>query len=182
MTEPLRAERAWGAHAAVPAHAPMRPHAAMPTEIILEPLRGEREVVTDLCEATEPLRGDRAASSRLPEPLLRTLLALLAGLVQELGFWWREGSVASGLTRLVPTLLALPRNLLALLVHKLVENVTWVGRGGKSVGGEWSCSYAGDDCYRHASAAQRSPHQALALLVQCPTPGLYFITTKVLAY
>ena len=108
--------------------------APVPTEVIREPLRGEREVIT------EPLRGDRAASSRLPEPLLPALLALLALQAHELGFWRREGSVPSGLTRLVPTLLALPRNLLALLVHKLVEKVTWVGRGGKSVGGRSSAA------------------------------------------
>jgi hypothetical protein len=88
-----------------------------------------------LCEPTERVRDERAPSSRLPEPLLSTFLALLALLVHELGFWRREGSVSSPLTRLVPSLLALPRNLLALLVHKLVEKVTWVGRGGKSVGG-----------------------------------------------
>jgi hypothetical protein len=83
--------------------------------------------------------------------------------------------VASGPRRLVPTLLALPCNFLALLVHKLVEKVTWVGRGGKPVGGERPCSYAGDHCYRHASAVQRSSHQALAFTSIMPhtRPSLY---------
>jgi hypothetical protein len=45
-----------------------------------------------VCEATEAVRGERAPSSRLPKPLLRTLLALLALLVHELGFWRERGA------------------------------------------------------------------------------------------